>query len=127
MTLLRGGYRQGGAATHRNGWQGTLDYIPANSLPVPNTPVEAYEVKTVDDLLASTDKRVELIDGEILRRPMARAEHSAVPGNSREGLSVFNRRGGAAEAWRGTKVRHRIDSSPLFNPQEADILGERNA
>lgn len=89
--------------------------------------MEAYEVKTVGDLLASTDERGELIDGEILRLPMARAEHSAMPGNTREGLSVFNRRGGAAEAWRGTKVWHRIDSSPLFDPQEADILEERNA
>jgi len=65
--------------------------------------MEAYEVKTVD-LLASSDERGELIDGENPRRPMARAEHTAVPGNTREGLSVFNRRGGAAEAWRETKV-----------------------
>jgi hypothetical protein len=88
--------------------------------------MEAYEVKTVD-LLASTDERGELIDGEILRRPMTRAERNAVPGNSREGLSLFNRRGGAAEAWCGNKVRHRMNSSPLFDPQEAGILGERNA
>jgi hypothetical protein len=89
--------------------------------------MEAYEVKPVDDLLPSTDERGELIDGENLRRPMARAENTAVPGNRREGLGAFNRRGGAAEAWRGTKVWHRIDSPPLFDPQEADILEERNA
>jgi len=35
--------------------------------------VEALRLQTVADLLGSVDERVELIDGEIIRRPMARA------------------------------------------------------
>jgi len=38
--------------------------------------VEAQRLMTVDDLLAWTgDERVELIDGEIVQRPMSRFEH----------------------------------------------------
>ena len=40
--------------------------------------MEALKLKTLDDLLASSEERVELIDGEIVRRPMARAEHGVV-------------------------------------------------
>ena len=44
--------------------------------------MEALELKTTDDLLASPEERVELINGEIVRRPMARAEHGFVQGNA---------------------------------------------
>jgi Uma2 family endonuclease len=38
--------------------------------------MEAHELMTVDDLLAWTrDERVELIDGDIVQRPMSRFEH----------------------------------------------------
>lgn len=40
--------------------------------------MEAYKRKTFDDLLASPEERVELINGEIVRRPMARSEHGIV-------------------------------------------------
>lgn len=40
--------------------------------------MEVYNLKTVDDLLLSPEERVELINGEIVRRPMARPEHGAV-------------------------------------------------
>lgn len=40
--------------------------------------MEAYKLKTLDDLLASPEERVELIDGEVMRRPMARSEHGIV-------------------------------------------------
>ncbi|WP_363169596.1 Uma2 family endonuclease [uncultured Lamprocystis sp.] len=38
--------------------------------------VEAQRLKTIDDLLDCDDERVELIGGAIVRRPMARFEHS---------------------------------------------------
>ena len=34
--------------------------------------MEALKLKTLDDLFLSPDERVELIGGEIVRRPMAR-------------------------------------------------------
>ena len=38
--------------------------------------MEAQRLMTVDDLLArARDERVELIDGEIVQRPMSRFEH----------------------------------------------------
>ena len=40
--------------------------------------MEALKLKTLDDLLLEPDERVELIDGEIVRRPMARSEHGIV-------------------------------------------------
>ena len=36
--------------------------------------MEALELKTVEDLLLSEDERVELINGEIVKRPMSRFE-----------------------------------------------------
>jgi len=36
----------------------------------------APQLKTVQDLLLSSDERVELIGGEIVRRPMTRARHA---------------------------------------------------
>jgi Uma2 family endonuclease len=61
--------------------------------------MEAYKLKTIDDLLASPEERVELINGEIVRRPTARAEHGVVQGNAREELGIFNRRGGPGGWW----------------------------
>jgi len=40
--------------------------------------MEARKLQSVADLLASPEDRVELIDGEIVRRPMARGEHASV-------------------------------------------------
>ena len=43
--------------------------------------MEAAKLATLTDLLAHPEERVELIDGEIVRRPMARAEHGLVQSN----------------------------------------------
>ena len=66
--------------------------------------MEAYKLKTIDDLLVSPEERVELIDGEIVRRPMPRAEHGAVQGNTREELGPFNRNSGPGGWWIITEV-----------------------
>jgi len=42
----------------------------------------APQLKTVQDLLLSPDERVELISGEIVRRPMTRARHARAKAKS---------------------------------------------
>jgi Uma2 family endonuclease len=66
--------------------------------------MEARKLKRIDDLLMSSDERVELIDGEILRRPMARFEHGVVQGNARAELDPFTRRSGPGGWWIATEV-----------------------
>jgi len=61
--------------------------------------MEAHKLNTIADLLVSPEERVELINGEIVRRPMARAEHGVVQGNAREELSPFSRKSGPGGWW----------------------------
>ena len=55
--------------------------------------MEAQKLATLADLLAEPDERVELIDGEIIRRPMARAEHGLVQSATVAELEPFRRSG----------------------------------
>jgi hypothetical protein len=66
--------------------------------------MEATKLKTLDDLLASQDERVELIGGEIVRRPMARSEHGMVQGGTRSELAPFTRKSGPGGWWIITEV-----------------------
>jgi hypothetical protein len=68
------------------------------------SPVEAHRLKTIDDLLVHVDERVELIDGEIVRRPMARFERGLVQGNTRTELGTFTRQSGPGGWWIATEV-----------------------
>jgi len=61
--------------------------------------MEARELQTVDDLLLSPEERVELIGGEIIRRPMARIAHANVQGNTRSELTPFTRASGPGGGW----------------------------
>ena len=61
--------------------------------------MEALKLKTLDDLLLSPDERVELIGGEIVRRPMARFAHAAAQGNLRGELHPFGRGAGPGGGW----------------------------
>ena len=61
--------------------------------------MEALKLKTLDDLLLSPDERVELIAGEIVRRPMARVRHGVAQGNLRAELHPFMRGGGSGGGW----------------------------
>jgi hypothetical protein len=45
--------------------------------------MEARKLKTLEDLLLCPEERVELIGGEIVRRPMARSERALVQGSTR--------------------------------------------
>jgi Uma2 family endonuclease len=66
--------------------------------------MEALKLKTLDDLLRSPEERVELIDGELVRRPMARSEHGMVQVNTAIELGRFNRASGPGGWWIITEV-----------------------
>lgn len=84
--------------------------------------MEARKLKTVADLLLDPEDRMELIDGEIVRRPMARFEHSRVQGSACVELGPFSRRSGPGGWWFGTEV------SVAYEPHQCpshDIAGWR--
>lgn len=66
--------------------------------------MEAFKLKTLEDLLASPEERVELIDGEIVRRPMARSEHGIVQNRASVELGPFDRKSGPGGWWIITEV-----------------------
>lgn len=66
--------------------------------------MEARKLKTLDDLSQSLEERVELIDGEIVRRPMARAEHGLVQSRTTIELGPFDRKNGPGGWWILTEV-----------------------
>jgi len=61
--------------------------------------VEALKLKTIDDLLLSPDERVELIGGEILRRPMARFAHGRAQNRTAFTLGPFDAGEGSGGGW----------------------------
>ena len=80
--------------------------------------MEAIRLATIDDLLLSSDEGQELINGEIVRRPMTRPLHGRAQGNTREELSPFNRRDGPDGWWILTEAsvayeRHECPSHDL--------------
>jgi Uma2 family endonuclease len=84
--------------------------------------MEARKLKTIDDLLLSNDERVELIGGEIVRRPMARFQHGMVQGNARVELNALTRSSGPGGWWIATEV------SVAYEPHECpshDLAGWR--
>lgn len=70
----------------------------------------AHKLKTIDDLMLCPDERVELIGGEIVRRPMARSEHGMVQGGTRSELSPFTRQSGPGGWWIITEVSVAYDA-----------------
>jgi Uma2 family endonuclease len=66
--------------------------------------MEAKQLKTVEDLNACPDEQVELIDGEIVRRPMARFEHGLAQSALSEEVRLLRRRSGPGGWWIVTEV-----------------------
>ncbi len=66
--------------------------------------MEALKLNTVADLMASPEERVELIDGEIVRRPMPRAEHGMAQTHTAVELGDLTRRSGPGGWWIATEV-----------------------
>lgn len=66
--------------------------------------MEALKLNTLDDLLDSPDDRIELIDGDIIQRPMARMEHGFVQSNTVAELDTLRRICGPGGWWIVTEV-----------------------
>ena len=54
--------------------------------------------------MQSDDERVELIDGEIVKRPMARSEHALIQSSISDEISVFKRKPGQGGWWIMTEI-----------------------
>lgn len=63
----------------------------------------ARRLQNVADLMASPDERVELIDGEIVRWPIANGEHGMAQGNTREVIGPLQRKDGSGGWWIATR------------------------
>jgi Uma2 family endonuclease len=61
--------------------------------------MEAIKLKTVEDLLLSEDERVELINGEIVKRPMSRFEHGQTQTSLSDEVIVFKHKSGPEGWW----------------------------
>jgi Uma2 family endonuclease len=84
--------------------------------------VEALNLQTIDDLLACPEERVELIDGEIVRRPMTRFSHGQTQSRTARELGPFDRGSGPGGWWFATEV------SVAYEPHQCpshDIAGWR--
>lgn len=84
--------------------------------------MEARKLKTYDDLATVPEERVELIDGEIVQRPMARSEHGLVQSRTCVELGPCDRRSGPGGWWIITEVsvRYELHQCPCH-----DIAGWR--
>lgn len=84
--------------------------------------MEAKQLKTVTDLLKSVDERVELINGEIIRRPMARSEHSLVQSCLSDEVMPFKRQNTPGGWWIMSEI------SVIYNEHQCpshDLVGWR--
>lgn len=88
--------------------------------------MEAKKLKTIDDLEAVwlEDERVELINGEIVKRPIAKAEHGAIQGEVFDSMRQYRRKDGPGGWWFMTEV------SVRYNEHQCpthDVAGWRKA
>ena len=97
-------------------------YVAALRTAMAGVSMEALQLKTLDDLLKHPEERVELIDGEIVRRPMARFEHGQVQGRTFGELGPFDRKSGPGGWWIATEVS--VAYEPYQCPSH-DIAGWR--
>ena len=94
--------------------------------------MEAYKLKTLEDLMVSTEERVELIDGEIVRRPMARSEHGVVQSRASIELGPFDRKSGPGGWWIITEVsvsdeRHQCPSHDIAGWRKEPLVPSTSA
>jgi Uma2 family endonuclease len=66
--------------------------------------LEAKQLNTVKDLIQSADERVELLDGEIIKRPMARSEHALIQSSLSDEVSLLKRKDGPGGWWIMTEI-----------------------
>jgi len=86
--------------------------------------VEAHKLKTIDDLMEAqkSDERFELINGEIIKRPMASFDHSSIQSDVPVELAHYKRMSGPGGWWIVTEisVRYNEHQCPVH-----DIAGWR--
>lgn len=61
--------------------------------------MEALKLNTIDDLLLCPEDRVELINGDIVRRPMARFAHGRAQNRTTLALGPFDEGDGSGGGW----------------------------
>jgi len=61
--------------------------------------MEIRKLHTVDDLMQAHDERVELINGEIVKRPMARSEHALIQSSISDEIIMLKRKDGPDGWW----------------------------
>lgn len=66
--------------------------------------MEALKLKTLADLLDTPEERVELIDGKIVQRPMARMEHGLAQHRTSVELGPFDHPAGPGGWWIVTEI-----------------------
>ncbi len=73
--------------------------------------MEALKLKTVEDLEDTwlEDERVELINGEIIKRPMARFEHGEAQNEISGELKPYRRKKGSGGWWIATEISVRYN------------------
>jgi Uma2 family endonuclease len=86
--------------------------------------VEALKLQTVEDLLMSPEERVELINGEVVRRPMTRFAHGQAQSRASRELGPYDRGSGTGPGgwWFASDV------SVAYEPHQCpshDIAGWR--
>lgn len=88
--------------------------------------MEAVKLKTTDDLLTAMleDERVELINGEIVKRPMARFSHGLVQSGLSDEVSFYKRRNGPDGWWIATEVSVRYNE---YHCPSHDLAGWRKS
>ena len=73
--------------------------------------MEAVQLKTMDDLEEAwlEDERYELINGEIIKRPMPKAEHGLAQGRTYSKLESFDKDSGSSGWWFITEISVRYN------------------
>jgi Uma2 family endonuclease len=66
--------------------------------------MEALKPQTLADLLDATEERVELIDGDIVQRPMARMEHGLAQHRASVELGPFDHPSGPGGWWIASEI-----------------------
>ncbi len=86
--------------------------------------MEARKLNTFENLLTAlqTDERQELINGEIIKRPMARFEHGSVQGDIVAELAPYKRAKGPGGWWIATEISVRYGD---HNCPSHDLAGWR--
>jgi Uma2 family endonuclease len=66
--------------------------------------LEAKKLSTLEDMMRSEDDHVELINGDVIRRPMARSEHALIQSGISDEVLLLKRKRGQGGWWIMTEI-----------------------